>query len=149
MRTHRAGAGGRPPMYRARPGGRRYHPVRARAAAATSGTAALLACGALALGLGALGDLHAGRAPYLAHLALCALLGGCARPRAAPLIGLAAWLCCNAFAEHRHAELGWAGPGWELGHYAMFTAAAWLAALPAVLPRRTVRVALLRPDGTA
>ncbi|MGA5821749.1 hypothetical protein ACPC54_28260 [Kitasatospora sp. NPDC094028] len=122
--------------------------MRTRPATGTSGTAALLAGGALALGLGALGELHAGRAPYLAYLVLCGLLGGCARPRAAPLIGLAAWLCCNAFAEHRHAALGWSGPGRELAHFAMFTAAALLAALPAALPRRTVRVALLRPDGT-
>lgn len=132
-------------MYSARPGGSRYRPVpERRLAAPVAGTVALLAGGVLALGLGALREPHSGPVPYLGYLALCGLVGRRSRPGAAPLVGLAAWLCCNAFAEHRHGELGWAG-GWpEAGHYAMFTATALLAALPAVLPRRTVRVAPLR-----
>lgn len=135
-------------MYSARPGGGRYRPVLERLAVPASGTVALLAGGALALGLGGFGELHSGWLAFVAYLALCGLLGGFSRPRAAPVIGLAAWLCCNAFAEHRHAELGWSGSGVELGHYAMFTAIALLVALPAALPRRTVRVALLRFDRT-
>lgn len=38
------------------------------------------------------------------------------------------------------AELGWAGPGTESGHLALFAAAALLLSLPAALPRRAVRV---------
>ncbi|MFE6501972.1 hypothetical protein [Kitasatospora sp. NPDC057738] len=134
-------------MYSARPGGRRCRPVLYRFPDGTSGAVALLAGGALALALGAVGELHAGPLPYLAHLALCALVGRRSRPVDAPLIGLAAWLCHNAFSEHRHGELGWAGPGPEAGHYALFTAAALLAALSAALPRRTVGAFPPRPDG--
>ncbi|MFB7126289.1 hypothetical protein [Kitasatospora sp. NPDC056273] len=133
-------------MYSARPGGTRYHPVLERLSAGTAGSVALLAGGGVALVLGVLGELHSGPLPYAGYLALCALVGRRSRPAAAPLIGLAAWLCRNAFAEHHHGELGWAGPWVEAGHYAVFTAAALLAALPAALPRRSVRVALLRPD---
>ncbi|MEV7929356.1 MULTISPECIES: hypothetical protein [unclassified Kitasatospora] len=133
-------------MYAARPGGRRYHPVLERLSAPTSGTVALLAGGVLAMGLGGLGELHSGGLAYVAYLGLCAMLGAFSRPRAAPLIGLAAWLCCNAFAEHRHGELGWAGTWPEGSHFAMFTATALLVALPTTLPRRTVRVARLRLD---
>ncbi|MFE6056980.1 hypothetical protein ACFQ6N_40105 [Kitasatospora sp. NPDC056446] len=133
-------------MYSARPGGTRYHPVLERLSAGTSGTVALLAGGLLALGLAGLGALHSGAPAHAAYLALCALVGGFSRPRAAPLVGLAAWLCCNAFAEHHHAELGWSGPWPEGGHYAVFTATALLVALPAALPRRTVRLSLLRLD---
>ncbi|MEV7773667.1 hypothetical protein [Kitasatospora sp. NPDC086791] len=133
-------------MYSARPGATRYRPVPTRPSAGTSGTLALLAGGALALGLGGLGELHSGRPAFLAYVALCGLLGAFSRPRAAPLVGLAGWLCCNAFAEHHRAALGWSGPWSEGGHYAVFTAAALLVALPAALPRRTVRVSLLRLD---
>ncbi|MFJ2863303.1 hypothetical protein [Kitasatospora sp. NPDC087314] len=133
-------------MYAARPGGRRYHPVLERLSVPTSGTVALLAGGALALGLGGLGELHSGWLAHVAYLALCGIVGGFSRPRAAPLIGLAAWLCCNAFAEHRHGELGWSGPWPEGGHLAMFAATALLVALPTALPRRTVRAARLRLD---
>ncbi|WP_189926333.1 hypothetical protein [Kitasatospora xanthocidica] len=133
-------------MYAARPGATRYHPVRKRPTAGTSATVALLAGGATALGLGALGELHSGPLALTAYAVLCALVGGRSRPGAAPLVGLAAWLCCNAFAEHRHAELGWSGPWPEAAHYAVFTAAALLAALPTALPRRTIRVSLLHPD---
>ncbi|MBV2154957.1 hypothetical protein [Kitasatospora sp. SUK 42] len=136
-------------MYSARPGGGRYHPVLERLAVPTSGSVALLTGGLLALGLGGLGELHSGWLAFAAYLALCGLLGGFSRPGAAPVIGLAAWLCCNAFAEHRHAELGWAGPWPEGGHFAAFTATALLVSLPTALPRRTVRVALLRFDRTA
>ncbi|MEU9047680.1 MULTISPECIES: hypothetical protein [unclassified Kitasatospora] len=127
-------------MYSARPGGRRYHPVLDRLPVAVSGTVALVAGGALALGLGWLGELHAGWFPYIAYIGLAALAGGFSRPLAAPLVGLAAWLCCNAFVEHRHAELGWSGPGAESGHFALFTGAALLLSLPAAVPRRTIRV---------
>lgn len=133
-------------MYAARPGGRHYHPVLERLSAPTSGTVALLAGGVLAMGLGGLGELHSGGLAHVAYLGLCAILGAVSRPRAAPLIGLAAWLCCNAFAEHRHGELGWAGTWPEGSHFAMFTATALLVALPTALPRRTVRVARLRLD---
>ncbi|MET8542609.1 hypothetical protein ABZW03_18420 [Kitasatospora sp. NPDC004799] len=133
-------------MYTARPGGSRYRRAGQRLPAAAAGTVALLAGGVLALALGAVGELHAGPLPYVGYLVLCALVGRRSGPGAAPLTGLAAWLCCNAFAEHRHGELGWAGPWPETGHYAMFTVTALLAALPAALPRRSVRVALLRPD---
>lgn len=135
-------------MYSARPGGARYHPVLDRLAVGTSGTVALLGGGLLALGLGGLGELHSGWLAFATYLALCGLVGGFSRPRAAPVIGLAVWLCCNAFAEHRHAELGWSGPWPEAWHYAMFTATALLVSLPTALPRRTVRVSLLRLDRT-
>ncbi|MFG2907971.1 hypothetical protein ACGF13_23260 [Kitasatospora sp. NPDC048286] len=134
-------------MYSARPGADRYRPVLERLSAPTAGTVALLGGGALALALAVLRELHSGPLPYLGYLALCGLVGHRSRPGAAPLIGLAAWLCCNAFAEHRHGELGWAGPWPEAGHYAMFTATALLASLPTALPRRTVRVSPLRFDG--
>ncbi|MQS10706.1 hypothetical protein F7Q99_00010 [Streptomyces kaniharaensis] len=127
-------------MYSARPGGRRYHPVLDRLPVAASGTVALVAGGALALGLGWLGELHAGCFPYVAYVGLAALAGAFSRPLAAPLVGLAAWLCCNAFVEHRHAELGWSGPGVEGGHFALFTVAALVISLPAALPRRAIRV---------
>ncbi|AUY53574.1 hypothetical protein C2142_37350 [Streptomyces sp. CB01881] len=130
-------------MYSARPGGHRYHPVLDRLPVAMSGTVALLAGGALALGLGRLGELHSGWFAYAAYAGLSALLGAFSRPSAAPVIGTAAWLCCNAFAEHRHAELGWAGAGAESGHLVLFTAAALLLPLPAALPRRAVRVGRL------
>ncbi|MGW1177480.1 hypothetical protein ACWD4P_27645 [Kitasatospora sp. NPDC002543] len=133
-------------MYAARPGGTRYHPVLERLPAGAAGTVALLTGGVLALGLGALGELHSGPLPYLGYLVLCGLVGRRSRPAAAPLIGLAAWLCCNAFAEHHQGRLGWAGPWPEAGHYAMFTAAALLGALPDAWPRRTVRVSPLRLD---
>ncbi|MET8626288.1 hypothetical protein ABZW30_21455 [Kitasatospora sp. NPDC004669] len=135
-------------MYSARPGGTRYHPVLDRLAVGTSGTVALLGGGLLALALGGVGELHSGWLAFVAYLALCGLVGGFSRPQAAPVIGLAAWLCCNAFAEHRHAELGWSGPWPEAWHYAMFTATAVLLSLPTALPRRTVRVSLLRLDRT-
>ncbi|WP_380282293.1 hypothetical protein [Kitasatospora purpeofusca] len=130
-------------MYSARPGGRRYHPVLDRARSSTSGALALLAGGVLALALGGLGELHAGWFRYAAFAGLAALLGASSRPTAAPVIGLAAWLCCNAFAEHRHGELGWAGAAPEFGHYLLFTAAALAPALVAALPRRVVRVEAL------
>ncbi|MFD8754790.1 hypothetical protein ACFV0O_27960 [Kitasatospora sp. NPDC059577] len=133
-------------MYSARPGGTRYHPVPARPSVGTSGTLALLAGGALALGLGGFGALHSGRPAFVAYLALCGLVGAFSRPRAAPLVGLAGWLCGNALAEHHHAELGWSGIRWEGGHYVVFTAAALLLAVPAALPRRTVRVSVVRLD---
>ncbi|MFJ8627962.1 hypothetical protein ACIRD3_34700 [Kitasatospora sp. NPDC093550] len=133
-------------MYSARPGTTRYRPVRELLSTGASGTVTLLAGGALALGLGGLGELHSGRLAFVAYVALCGLAGAYSRPRASPVIGLAAWLCCNAFAEHRHAELGWSGPWPEGRHYAVFTATALLLALPAAVPRRTVRVALLRLD---
>lgn len=128
-------------MYSARPGGQRYRPVLDRLPVAVSGTVTLVAGGALALGLGALGELHSGWFALVAYAALCGLLGAFSRPPAAPVIGLAAWLCCNAFAEHRHAELGWAGPWPEGGHVALFSATALLVSLPAAMPRRTVRAA--------
>ncbi|MBD0690720.1 hypothetical protein BG452_32150 [Streptomyces sp. CBMA123] len=127
-------------MYSARPGSRRYRPVLDRLPVSVSGTVALVAGGVLALGLGRLGELHAGWFPYLAYIGLAALAGGFSRPLAAPVVGMSAWLCCNAFVEHRHAELGWSGPGVESGHYALFTAAALLLSLPAGLPRRAIRV---------
>ncbi|WP_406209147.1 hypothetical protein OH807_38190 [Kitasatospora sp. NBC_01560] len=127
-------------MYSARPGGHRYHPVLDRLPVAMSGTVTLVVGGALALGLGRLGELHSGWFAYAAYVGLSALLGAFSRPLAAPVIGIAAWLCCNAFAEHSHAELGWSGVGAESGHYALFTAAALLLAMPAALPRRAVRV---------
>ncbi|MEU9079198.1 hypothetical protein ACFYUY_09125 [Kitasatospora sp. NPDC004745] len=127
-------------MYSARPGGRRYHPVLDRLPAAVSGSVALVAGGALALGLGRLGGLHAGLFPYIAYIGLAALAGALSRPLAAPLVGLAAWLCCNAFVEHRHAELGWSGVEIESEHFVLFTAAALLLSLPAALPRRAIRV---------
>ncbi|MFJ7245016.1 hypothetical protein ACIQWA_10230 [Kitasatospora sp. NPDC098652] len=135
-------------MYSARPGGARFRPVLERLAPGTSGTIALLGGGLLALALGRLGALHSGAPALAAYLALCVLVGHFSRPWAAPLVGLAAWLCCNAFAEHRHAELGWSGTWPETWHYAAFTAAALLLPLPAALPRRRVRVALLRLDRT-
>lgn len=127
-------------MYSARPGGRRYRPVLDRLPVAESGTVALVAGGVLALGLGRLGELHAGWFPYIAYLGLAALAGAFSRPLAAPLIGLAAWLCCNAFVEHRHAELGWSGVGIESEHFVLFAGAALVLSLPAALPRRTIRV---------
>ncbi|MFJ3216330.1 hypothetical protein ACIPLC_10470 [Kitasatospora sp. NPDC086801] len=133
-------------MYATRPGGRRYHPVLERLSTPTSGTVALLAGGVLSMALGGLGELHSGWLAFAAYLALCGILGGFSRPRAAPLIGLAAWLCCNAFAEHRRGELGWSGLWPEGSHFAMFTVTALLVALPTALPRRTVRVARLRLD---
>ncbi|MER7583371.1 hypothetical protein [Kitasatospora sp. NPDC097691] len=133
-------------MYAARPGATRFRPVLDRLPVGTSGTVALLAGGLLALGLGGLGELHSGRLAFVAYVALCGLVGGFSRPRAAPVVGLVAWLCCNAFAEHRHAELGWSGPWPEGAHYAVFTATALLVALPAALPRRAVRVSSLRLD---
>lgn len=135
-------------MYSASPGGSRYRPVLDRLPPGTSGTAALLGGGLLALALGRIGELHSGPPALAAYLALCVLVGHFSHPRAAPLVGLAAWLCCNAFAEHRHAELGWSGSWPEAWHYAAFTAAALLLPLPAALPRRRVRVALLRLDRT-
>ncbi|MFD7904788.1 hypothetical protein ACFV4F_33135 [Kitasatospora sp. NPDC059722] len=131
-------------MYSARPGGQRYRPVVDRLAVAVSGTVALVAGGVLALGLGTLGELHSGWFALAAYAALSGLTGAFSRPSAAPVIGLSAWLCCNAFAEHRHAELGWSGPWPEGGHFALFTAAALLVALPSAVPRRTVRVASVR-----
>ncbi|MFH9349840.1 hypothetical protein [Kitasatospora sp. NPDC017646] len=127
-------------MYSARPGGRRYHPVLDRLPVSVSGTVALVAGGALALGLGWLGELHAGWFPYIAYIGLAALAGAFSRPVAAPLVGLAAWLCCNAFVEHRHAELGWSGVGTESEHFVLFAGAALVLSLPAALPRRTFRV---------
>ncbi|MFJ9458196.1 hypothetical protein ACIRST_24295 [Kitasatospora sp. NPDC101447] len=134
-------------MYSARPGGRRYHPVLDRLPVAVSGTVALVAGGALALGLGWLGELHAGWFPYIAYTGLAGLAGAFSRPLAAPLVGMAAWVCCNAFAEHRHAELGWSGPGLEGGHFILFTAAALVLSLPAALPRRAIRVDRLPVGG--
>ncbi|MFG2847589.1 hypothetical protein ACGF12_31135 [Kitasatospora sp. NPDC048296] len=133
-------------MYSARPGGTRYHPVLDRLSTGASGAVALLGGGLLALGLRGLGQLHSGWLALVAYLALCGLVGGFARPRAAPLIGLAAWLCCNAFTEHRHAELGWSGPWPEARHFAVFTATALLVSLPTALPRRTVRATPVRLD---
>ncbi|MFI8458259.1 hypothetical protein [Kitasatospora sp. NPDC085464] len=127
-------------MYSARPGGRRYHPVLDRLPVPVSGTVALVAGGALALGLGWLGELHAGWFPYIAYISLAALAGAFSRPLAAPLVGLAAWLCCNAFVEHHHAELGWSGVGIESEHFVLFTAAALVLSLPAAIPRRAIRV---------
>lgn len=127
-------------MYSARPGGNGFHPVVDRLPVSMSGTVTLVAGGALALGLGWLGELHSGWFASIAYTGLAALAGAFSRPPAAPMIGLAAWLCCNAFAEHRHAELGWAGPAPEAGHLALFTTAALLLSLPAALPRRAVRV---------
>ncbi|MFI6845607.1 hypothetical protein ACIBJD_13270 [Kitasatospora sp. NPDC050467] len=127
-------------MYSARPGGSRYHPVLDRLPVAMAGTVALVSGGALALGLGWLGELHSGWFALVAYTGLSALLGAFSRLVAAPVVGAAAWLCCNAFAEHRHAELGWSGPGTETGHFALFTAAALLLSLPAALPRRKVRI---------
>ncbi|MFH8387429.1 hypothetical protein ACH4E7_42120 [Kitasatospora sp. NPDC018058] len=127
-------------MYSARPGGRRYRPVLDRLPVAVSGTVALVAGGALALGLGWLGELHAGWFPYIAYAGLAALAGGFSRPMAAPVVGMSAWLCCNAFAEHRHAELGWSGAGLETEHFVLFTAAALVLSLPAALPRRAIRI---------
>ncbi|MEU6973432.1 hypothetical protein AB0A71_38075 [Kitasatospora aureofaciens] len=127
-------------MYSARPGGRRYRPVLDRLPVAVSGTVALVAGSALALGLGLLGELHAGWFPYIAYTGLAALAGGFSRPLAAPVVGMSAWLCCNAFAEHRRAELGWSGTGIESEHFVLFTAAALLLSLPAALPRRAIRV---------
>ncbi|WP_406194855.1 hypothetical protein OH807_06130 [Kitasatospora sp. NBC_01560] len=127
-------------MYSARPGGHRYRPVLGRLPVAMSGTVTLVAGAALALGLGMLGELRPGWFAYAAYIGLSGLLGAFSRLSAAPAIGLATWLCCNAFVEHRHAELGWSGPGTEGGHFALFTAAALLLALPTALPRRKVRV---------
>ncbi|WP_406211458.1 hypothetical protein OH807_03655 [Kitasatospora sp. NBC_01560] len=110
---------------------------------AMSGTVALAAGGALAVGLVRLGELHSGWSAYAACIGLSALLGAFSRPSAAPVIGMVVWLCRNAFAEHRHAELGWSGVGAESGHYALFTAAALFLALPPAVPRRAVRVARL------
>ncbi|MFJ3794451.1 hypothetical protein [Kitasatospora sp. NPDC090091] len=134
-------------MYSARPGGHRFRPVVDRLPASMAGTVTLVAGGALALGLGWLGELHSGWFAYVAYTGLAALAGGFSRPAAAPAIGMAAWLCCNAFAEHRHAELGWAGPAPEAGHLALFTTAALLLSLPAALPRRAVRVEHLSLPG--
>ncbi|MEV7598267.1 hypothetical protein AB0O91_12910 [Kitasatospora sp. NPDC089797] len=136
-------------MYSARPGGRRYRPVLDRLSTGVSFALALPAGGLLALGLDRFGELHAGLLPYLAYLGLAVLAGAYSRPRAAPVVGLAAWLCCNAFAEHHHAELGWSGAGVEGEHFALFTAAALLLSLPAALPRRSIRVERLRLDGPA
>ncbi|MFJ8471070.1 hypothetical protein [Kitasatospora sp. NPDC094011] len=136
-------------MYSARPGGRRYRPVLDRPPVPVSFTVALLSGGLLALGLDRVGELHAGWFPYVAYLGLAALAGAFSRPPAAPVVGLAAWLCCNAFAEHHHAELGWAGAGVEGEHFGLFTAAALLLSLPAALPRRTIRLSRLPVDGPA
>ncbi|MFG2694854.1 hypothetical protein [Kitasatospora sp. NPDC048407] len=105
---------------------------------ALSGAVALLLGAATALTLAPLGELRAGWFSLTAFAAGCAALGTRSRPAAAPLVGLAAWLFHNGFAEHRYAEIGWAGPGPEAGHLALFTAAALLAALPRgrVRPRK-------------
>ncbi|MCG6494396.1 hypothetical protein [Kitasatospora sp. A2-31] len=130
-------------MYSARPGGHRFRPALDRLPVAVSGAVTVVAGGVLALGLGRLGQLHCGWFAYAAYAGLSALLGAFSRPSAAPVIGMAAWLCCNAFAEHRRGELGWSDVGAESGHFALFAAAALLHSLPAALPRRAVRVTRL------
>lgn len=126
-------------LYTTRPGGRRYRPVVGRLAVPMSGALALLGSAVLALGLGALGELRAGWFALGAFAGFCALLEAASRPGAAPLIGAAGWLFYNGFAVHRYAMLGWAGTGVELARLGLFMAAALLAALPAVLPRRRIR----------
>ncbi|WP_354643657.1 hypothetical protein [Kitasatospora camelliae] len=127
-------------------GGRRFRPVLDRAPVALSGAAALVAGVALAFGLSCLGELRDGWFALAAFAALCALLGAGSRPWAAPVIGGAAWLFYNGFAEHSYGELGWSGV--ELVRLALLVLAAAAGTVPAAVPRRTVRaqpVAPVRP----
>ncbi|QKW24305.1 universal stress protein [Kitasatospora sp. NA04385] len=101
-----------------------------------SAALALLTGAGTAAALGLLGELRPGWFALTAFAAGCAALGGRSRPAAAPLIGLAAWLFHNGFAEHRHAELGWSGPAAETGRLALLIAAALLGTLGATAARR-------------
>ncbi len=125
-------------LYSARPGGRSYRPVVGRPAAAISGALAVVGAAVLAFGLGAVGELHAGWFGLGAYAGFCALLGARSRPFAAPLIGGVSWLFYNGFVVHRYATVVWTG-GAEVGRLGLLTAAALLAALPGVLPRRRIR----------
>jgi hypothetical protein len=132
-------------LYRVRPGGQFFHPVVDRVAVSMAGALAVPAGAALAFGLAAVGELRAGWWALGAFVVLCALLGAAARPAAAPVIGGVEWLFYNGFAVHRYATLVWAGAGVELGRMGLLTGAALLAAVPAVLPRRRIRVERLAP----
>ncbi|WP_344469267.1 hypothetical protein [Kitasatospora kazusensis] len=78
-----------------------------------------------------------------AYTALCVLLGAVSRPVAAPLVGLGGWLFFDGFAVHRYAAVSLAGHADEVP-LLLFAGAALLASLPAALPRRRVRVEVLR-----
>ncbi|WP_327683451.1 hypothetical protein [Kitasatospora sp. NBC_00458] len=118
----------------------------ARLAPAMSGAVALTASAALLPVLAVLGELRPTWVASAAYAALCAGVGRSARPAAAPLIGLAAWLFHNGFVEHRHGALGWSGAAPEFGHLLLFTAAALALAVLTGL-RRGRRDRLPRPRG--
>ncbi|MFE2912947.1 hypothetical protein [Kitasatospora indigofera] len=130
-------------LHRARPGRRTFRPVVDRLPASMSGAVALGAFAALVAALAVVGELRVTWFALGAFAALCGLLGAVSRPVAAPLIAGAGWLFFNGFVVHRHATLEWGGAGAEGVRLGLFTAAALLSSLPAVLPRRTVRVQLL------
>ncbi|MEE1822486.1 hypothetical protein PUR61_09820 [Streptomyces sp. BE20] len=106
---------------------------------AMSGAVALTASAALAPLLAVLGELRATWVALAGYAVLCAAVGRCSRPSAAPLVGLAAWLFHNGFVEHRRGTLGWAGPAPETGHLLLFTAAALAFAVLAALRRPHAR----------
>ncbi|MER5641137.1 hypothetical protein ABT095_29830 [Kitasatospora sp. NPDC002227] len=135
-------------MYRVRPGGRRFRPAVRRLGVGMSLAAALVGSGTLAPVLRWVGELNPGWFALGAYTVLCVLLGVISRPVATPLVGLGAWLFFDGFAVHRYAELGWAGRSDELPLLA-FAGAALLASLPAAMPRRRIKVEVIRPAGTA
>ncbi|KDN84566.1 hypothetical protein [Kitasatospora cheerisanensis] len=97
---------------------------------------ALLGAAGLTAALGLVGELRGGWFGTAAFAAGCWALGSRSRLPAAPVIGLAAWLFHNGFAEHRYAELRWQGWGFETRQFAVFAGTALLAALTARLSRR-------------
>ncbi|WP_158702510.1 hypothetical protein [Kitasatospora sp. MMS16-BH015] len=133
-------------MYHVRPGGRRFRPAVRRLGVGMSLAVALVGAGVLAPVLRWVGELNPGWFALGAYTVLCALLGVVSRPLAAPLVALGAWLFFDGFAVHRYAELGWAGRPDEL-RLLVFAGAALLASLPAALPRRRIRVEVIRLAG--
>ena len=131
--------GGRPRLYRARPGGRSYRPAVRRLPVGMSLALALGGAAGLVPALAVLGERHATWFALGAFVLGCAVLGANSRPAAAPLIAGSAWLFFNGFVIHRHAVLGWSSTGGECARLGLFCTAALVAALPAVWPRRTVR----------
>jgi hypothetical protein len=134
-------------FYYARPGGRALRPVLDRLPVSMSGALALVAFAVLTTVMAAVGERHAGGILLAAFAALCAVLGAVSRPSATPLIAGAGWLFLNGFVVHRYAELAWDGTGVECARLALFAAAALAASLPAALPRRRIRMQVVRvPD---